>query len=239
MDDVDVTVDPQIPGDEELQRRLEAYADERLRPDPLATARARARVMVEARSPRPLAGTIPEVADHRLTPRSWRPLLGLLAATLALVVAVGGAAAASGPGGALYGARLWLEEVTLPSDPDARAEAELRRIEARFGEAEAAAARGDQGALAAALAAYQSTVDEVLDSAPSELRQGELETVLSKHLVVLNGLLDTAPGPAIKGLRNAIENSGKVIDRLDGPKPGASPPGGGKPSPKPSASPRP
>ncbi len=73
--------------------------------------------------------------------------------------------------------------------------------------------------------------------------------MLSKHLDVLDGLLTTAPPQALDGLRNAIENSGKAIDRLvDGtgptasPKPGgspaASPQGGGKPSPKPNASPQ-
>lgn len=247
MDEMDGTMDPLMPGDEELQRRLEAYAEERLRPDPLARARARARVVAEAAAAPTVGPGRPAPVERPLQSRR-RLLVGLLAASVALVVLVGGAAAMSGPGGALYGARLWFEEVTLPSEPGARAAAELRRIEARFDEVEAATARGDEGALAAALAAYEGTVDEALGSVPAELREQHLEDVLSKHLVLLDGLLETAPAPAIEGLRNAIEKSGKALDRLDERGPDASPggrpsegpgasPGGGRPSTKPDASP--
>jgi hypothetical protein len=43
-----------IPDEEELRQRLAAYADERLRPDPAATAQTRARLIALARSPRPV-----------------------------------------------------------------------------------------------------------------------------------------------------------------------------------------
>jgi len=237
MHEMDGTMDPLNPGDEELQRRLEAYANERLRPDPLATAQARARVLAQARRSAAGAGAPAGTTGGRPGLRRWRPFIGLAAAALALVLLVGGAAAMSEAGGPLYGTRLWLEEVTMPSDPAARAEAELRRIAARFQEMEAAAARGDQGAMNAALAEYQATVDEALGSVPAEMRDEHLQAVLSKHLDVLDGLLKTAPAPAIKGLMNAIENSGKALDRLDDLAPAGSPPGGGKPSVKPDASP--
>jgi hypothetical protein len=238
-------MDPLMPGDEELRRCLEAYADAHLRPDPLATERARAVVMAQARSPRtgsgPAPAALPGAAQASIGPRPdlrrWRPVLGLLAATLALVVVVGGASAMSGPGGPLYGPRLWIEEATMPSDPAARAEAQLRRIEARLADVEAAATRGDQGAIEAAASQYRAALDGALGSVPAEMRDEHLRAVLSKHLAVLDGLLDTAPAPAHKGLQNAIDNSGKAIERLDTLGPGASPPGGGKPSGQPGASP--
>jgi hypothetical protein len=237
MHEMDGMLDPLNPGDEELRRRLEAYADERLRPDALATAQTRARVLAQARRSATAAAAPAAAIGGAPGLRRWRPFIGLAAAALALVLLVGGAAAMSEAGGPLYGTRLWLEEVTMPSDPAARAEAELRRIEARFREMEAAAARGDQSAMDAALTEYQSTVDEALGSVPAEMRDEHLQVVLSKHLDVLDGLLKTAPAPAIKGLENAIEKSGKALDRLDDLAPADSPPGGGKPSPKPDASP--
>jgi hypothetical protein len=235
---MDEHMDPLIPGDEELRRRLAAYADAALRPDPLATARARARVMAVARSrPEPqVSSAVP--AGHRRPSRRWRPVFGLLAASLVLVVVVGGAAAASGPGGILYGARLWLEQVTLPTDASARADAELRRMQARLDEVQVAAAAGDEGALAAALVAYAEAADAALADLPAGSDPNRLETVLARHLAVLDGLLTTAPDAAIKGLQNAIENSGKVIDRIHEGTPAASPKASDKPENSPAASPK-
>ena len=72
--------------------------------------------------------------------RSRRPAMrraaALLAAAVLSLIAVGGALAASGAGGPLYPARVWIENVTLPSDPGARAAAELTRLESRMSELE-------------------------------------------------------------------------------------------------------
>ena len=52
--------------------------------------------------------------------------------TVLSLIAVGGALAASGAGGPLYPARVWIETVALPSDPGARAAAELTRLQSRM-----------------------------------------------------------------------------------------------------------
>src|SRR6185369_9792763 len=94
--------------------------------------------------------------------------MALLAAAVLSLVAVGGALAASGAGGPLYGARIWVETVTLPSDPGARASAELARLESRLAEVQAAVRKGDRVAAAAALAAYQQIADEALAGAGTD-----------------------------------------------------------------------
>ena len=76
-------------GERELARRLEAYAEARLRPDPAAMARVRSAVVAEARRG---SGPIP----FRRRP-AFRFGLALLAAA-ALVVAITGSAFAKDPG---------------------------------------------------------------------------------------------------------------------------------------------
>ena len=71
-------------------------------------------------------------------------MTALLAAAVVLAAAAGTALAAR-PGGALYEQRIWIETLTLPNDPSARAIAELARLDARLREAEDAARAGDFG----------------------------------------------------------------------------------------------
>src|SRR5512135_534597 len=126
----------------ELARRLEAYADARLRPDPAAMARIRSAVVAEARR-----GAEP--VPFRRRP-AFRFGFALLAAA-ALLAAIAGSAFASQAGGPLYGARLWIETVTLPATPSARAEAQIARLDARLQELQTALAAHDGAAAAAAL----------------------------------------------------------------------------------------
>src|SRR2546423_1007474 len=74
----------------------------------------------------------------------WRRAsFALAAATLAGLMLGTSVFAASSAGGPLYGTRLWLETATLPSDANARAAAELQRLQSRLGDTADAAVRGD------------------------------------------------------------------------------------------------
>jgi len=104
--------------DDEMERRLGAYARARLSPDPRAVARVRARIMREAR----LQFEASRIAVHiapalvRQTHRSLfrRVAMPLLAASVWLGIAVG-SISASQAGGPLYTTRLWVENATLPA----------------------------------------------------------------------------------------------------------------------------
>jgi hypothetical protein len=215
-------MNPRGAGGDELARRLEAYAQARLSPDPASVARIRARVMLQARTQLvapPVAAATPEptpIGWGRSARRLRRGAAILLAAALSLG-AMGGAAFAAQPGGPLYGARLWVEAATLPSDPAARTAADLNRLEARLVEVMRATRDGNEDAIAAALAAYQAVVDDALGAAgTNDALLAKLEEVLGKHLTVLNGLLDKVPEQARKGIENAIDKSDNALDKAGG-----------------------
>jgi hypothetical protein len=215
-------------GDIETERLLESYSRARLSPDQATAARIRARVMREAWLTLPAAaagaavGTL-DVEGHaaplRLTNGGSRVLPGLrrgaavlLAAGLALGV-VGGTMAASGPGLPLYGARMWIEEQFLPTTAAARADAELRRLEARLAEASAAASRGDLGGAAAALAEYDQTAAELLSiEGLDQERLEQLEAILARHLAVLTAVAAQVPDQAGTRIDDAIN---RAIDRAN------------------------
>jgi hypothetical protein len=205
--------------DDELARRLEAYARERLSPDPSATTRLRTTVMHEAQ--RRLAPAAPDGASAptpifavRRTRRRGRLVPALLAAALALLALAGGALAAR-PGGPLYEARLALEELLLPPGGDARAAADLGRLEDRLGELVSAASSGDGNGVAAALAAYRELLDETSSAAGgSDVRDAALEAALAHHLDVLKDLLTRVPEQARSGIEQAIERSGKAVEKI-------------------------
>src|SRR4029079_4477165 len=196
-------------GDVRLRRRLEAYAGLGLTPDLTARSRMRARVLAHAHRRGDLVR-----ADAALTvvpQTAWRPAaqpgvrrgrgtaVALVAAALLVGAMAGGAAASAGPGGALYEVRLWIETVSLPSDPSARAVAELSRLGERLREAESAAQGGDEGAAAAALSAYERIMSEasaaVLDSG-DPVAAAALETGLGRNRARLQGLgARNWPGP--------------------------------------------
>ena len=244
-------MNPRTPVDAELQRRLEAYAEARLSPDPAAVARIRARIMREARTQ--LEGAAP-VESHepirigrvRRARGLRRPAALLLAAALSLTVA-GGAALAAQPGGPLYGARLWLEAATLPGAPGPRTEADIKRLGDRVSEIVTAAQTGNGTGVQAALGAYQDIVNDALTAAGTDpTRLTELQDALNHHLTVLQGVLEKVPEQARSGIENAIEKSDNALDKVKehrtgppdkGPGPAASP----KPdrTPKPQKTPKP
>jgi hypothetical protein len=213
-------------GDLEIERRLDRYAQVRLSPAPEVTARIRARVMREARlgfaaqAERVANGSL--LAERAMQRRSRLIRRGgalLLAAGLALGVA-GGALAASQAGGPLYDARVWLEMVTLPSNPSDRADAELARLESRLVELMTAARSGDQSAVAAALVAYQQIADEAVASAAGDVAALErIRFALGQHVAILEGVAATAPDRAREAIEaniaRAIAHNGAAIDRID------------------------
>lgn len=224
------------PMNDELERILAAYAEARLAPDPRATAATRARVIREAEfafvaASEAAAERAARAARRRAGWRRFGVRYGLLAAVLTLSVAFAGVALASEAGDPLYGLRVWLETATLPSGGDARAIAEIERLDARVVELTEAVASGNENAAAAAAAAYRSIVDEaVLGAAGDGKRQMLLEDALSRHVEVLTALLDKVPSSARGSIENAIGESGKAIEKIGGPSTYPSnDPGTGKP----------
>jgi cell division septation protein DedD len=242
----------QDPEDDELTRRLEAYAEARLSPELSATIRMRTRVMAAAHRSAALARAdadradadtaiaVPARADRTRRSHWRRPLTALLAAGLTLGVGVG-TVAASQAGGPLYGARVWAETLTLPSGADARAQAQLERLRDRLAEAAAATAAGDLNAANAALEAYAAIVNEATEGAGEDVSAAAtLETGVRSNIDVLTVLAERfetghgQAGEAIdRAIQRAIDRSGSALDKLHG-NPNVTPPAA-----EPSKSPKP
>jgi hypothetical protein len=225
-------------ADLEVQRRLEDFARGRLTASPASKARSRARVMREARlafadraaqAAAASAATDQVAVAHSTTRRTVVRRGGALLAAAALsLVIVGGAFAASTAGGPLYGARVWLETVTLPAGPVDRATAEVARLETRLSEIRAAVLSGDRAAAAAALSAYEQIADEALAGAGTDNAVIEtLMAALSRHVAVLQGVAAQVPAQAADSIdlniELAISHTDAAIDRiLAGPNGGSN-----------------
>jgi hypothetical protein len=224
-------------NDDELTRRLEAYAQARLSPDLSATIRMRARAMAAAQRHAALAQADADraaavaaqasvVSFERPRRSTWRrPLTALLAAGLTLGIGVSSVAAAQ-PGGPLYGARVWAESLTLPAEADARAHAEVERLNARLAEAAAAAAAGDTNAANAALEAFAGIVNEATQGAGNDVSAAAtLETGVRSNIDVLTVLVDRVPTEAARdAIQRAIDRSDSALDEMHGNAP-TIPPG--------------
>lgn len=239
-------------GDELLRRRLLAYADLRLSPDLTTSSRLRARVMAVAHRhaslaradaaltllPRPAGADGAPPADEmgvaaRAARRSMaqrqgrqRRLAGaVLAASMGAAMAIGGVYAAR-PGGPLYDARLWAEALTLPGDPSARAVAELDRLRERLREIGEASRAGDTAGAMAALAAYESIVEEASASAilaHDDVAAAVLETGVGRNVEVLRALAakvpDTAAAAITRAVDAAIARSADAVERIEASQP--------------------
>lgn len=232
----DVVFDPNDRGSAEVERRLRAYAEERLSPSAAATTRMRAGVMAAAHRRAALmaagatSGAVgsPQAGRAAAGQRTWRrSFIALAAAGLTLGILAGSALAAR-PGGPLYEARLWAEMATLPTEVVARAAAEMERLEARLEEARQASASGDGRAVEAALEAYTKIVLEAAAGGhgdPAAL--AVIEISVTRHVSVLTGLAVSVPPPAQTAIQHALSSSSKVLDDID--RPPANGGGGGGP----------
>ncbi len=218
-----------IGADLELEQRLDRYAQVRLTPSAASVARTRARVMREARlgfaamaEPRP---AVPVVEfGGPIARRNRRKVLrragGLLVAAALSLGVVGGAMAASRAGGPLYDTRVWLEALTLPSDPGGRADGEVARLEARLEEVLVAARSGDPAAVDAALDAYESIAAEAVAGAGANVAALEvLRQALDRHVAVLQLIAAKVPSQARdaieRNIDRAIERNGATLERID------------------------
>src|SRR6266550_610212 len=223
-------------GTIELGRRLEAFAHARLSPDPRLTARTRARVLREARlsfeAARIAVHVAPAIAASNRSMRS-RLVMPFLAAALWVGIAVGSISAAQA-GGPLYSTRMWVESALLPSDPTARTDAELDRMDARLAEAVTGAARGDRLAVSASLDAYFLIADDAIaGSANDPGLEARVAKALNQHQDVLALIAarladkgNTTASDAIeRNIERAIEHNATVILNIGSP--GGSQGGGG------------
>jgi hypothetical protein len=223
-----------------VRERLKAYSDAHLAPDPAAVVRARLRVMAEAQarlSPATVSAERNQPIPFRPRRAGWarrRTFAALLAASLSLVLAAGATLAAE-PGGPLYGVRLWVETVSLPSDPAARAEADLSRLDARMEEALRAAAAGNEAGVGAAMAAYRDILDDAIAAAGDKpTAAGDLKAAVDRQLAVLRGLLDKVPPQARDSIQRVIDKQSETVKPVAGPeKPKPTKTPTAQPTPKP------
>jgi hypothetical protein len=208
-----VTID-EHPGSQELGAFLDAYASARLAPRQVAVARIRASLVEEARvrSHRTRMDRGAAMARRRVARRASA---GLMAAALVIGGAVS-VSAASTPGGPLYGVRLWVETATLPVSADARALVLIRQLDNRAAEIEQAARSGDSNAVAAAAEAYGDAVRAALGEAGTNTdRLTYLESVIGKHVAVLETLTSSVPQRAQAGLGRALSSSQHAVEQIN------------------------
>jgi len=211
MDDMTDSIDPGLA----VARRLEAYADLRLSPSVAATTRMRTSVMNDAQRRAALIQADPMRVAARPVRSPWRrPVAALLAASLAVGILAGTAFAAK-PGGPLYAASLWIEMANLPTDPVARAAAEVSRLEERLLEAQQASRDGNGPAVQAALAAYSTIVADASEASTGDpAESAALEATVTRHISVLTLLVDSVPAPARAAVEHALSSSTKVVDDI-------------------------
>lgn len=239
--------EPIEPMDDEIERILAAYADAHLEPDPQRTAATRARVLREAEfafaaARDAAAARAAHAAVRRARWGRFGVRYGVLAAVLSLSVVFAGATLASEAGDPLYGVRVWWENAMLPAGGDARAIAEIDRLDTRVVELTAAVESGDGRGAAAAAAAYQAIVEEaVRGAAGDDHRAMQLEDALARHVVVLTALLDKVPDSARDAIEHALGQSGKAIEKIGTPPEpdGGEAPGKAGKSPRPDRTPKP
>ena len=211
------------PADLEIYRRLDAFAQVRLTPDAAAMARIRTALMgqalalADARSaaltaPTPLPVALPERPAIAFPRPQRRAAAAVLAACL--VVGIGaGSVAASQAGGPLYGPRMWIEEATLPSDPMARANAQIARLDARLQEVRVASGSGNVGAAEAALEAYAVIMADLdAQAAANGAIAAMVDDDMARRQVVLMGLLDEVPAQAQDAIQHALQQGANAID---------------------------
>ena len=218
-------------ANDRLEDLLEAYASVRLAPARPVLARIRSNVLAEANAraaaqrlsfaPPPPAPPVARFSVARLSlariPQA-RPALAIVF-SVSLSLAIGTAVVAAPPGSALYNARLSIEAAMMPSvgDLDARLAAYEEQFDRRLAEADAAIARGDESALAAALAAYQQEVtNAVAEIGDGNDRLAQFEAVLARRIATLQELSVRLPTDVARAnaVNHAIAASEKAVAKL-------------------------
>jgi len=206
-----------------LEDLLDAYSDARLAPKSAVLARIRANVVAEAAALRATAAAENRLrlVESRASTSAWSRLgtrfarasfaLGF-AALLTLGTSI--AVLAAPAGSPFYNARVFIETVMLPIQPEARFEGREKLLQERLAEAQGAAARGDVDALAAALAAYQAEVDAATADAGTDATWlAHLQDMLAQHTATLTQLATSLPDEA--SIEHAIDASSKAITRIE------------------------
>jgi len=214
------------PGDIEMYRRLDAFAQMRLAPDAAAMARIRSALMGQA-----LAMADARAASLALPMQQpaivvERPSLSALrmpvtrgsAAFLAACLTLGivaGSVTASAAGGPLYGPRLWLEEANLPSAPLAHANGQLDRLDARLEEIRVAVTSGNAGATEAALVAYTGILEDLETQALADPAVADqVLDDIARRQVVLTALLGKVPPQAQDALEQALQQGANAVEAI-------------------------
>ncbi|HEY5628029.1 MAG TPA: hypothetical protein VIR16_00830 [Candidatus Limnocylindrales bacterium] len=214
-------IEPQ--AGETLERAMARYARLRLEPSTAQARRARAAVMeaawrsrLQSESEARRTGRRSVAAGRRWIPFStWnlrRISLAASAAVFAGLLLGTSVFAASRAGGPLYGARIALEDVTLPADPASRLQAQIANAQVRLAEAYDAESRNDQVALTAALSAY--SVDATTLAETTGPGTAQALAAVEQHRDVLLALIQQANAEALPGLNQALASSDKAIELL-------------------------
>jgi hypothetical protein len=214
----------------ELASLLERYAAA-LTPSDRQRSELRAAVL-QAAADRASAGAGDPARARRRT-RPW----ALAGALLAVLLAAGTVAAAqSGPGQPFYHLRLAIESLTLPAQGSARVDALLGQLDTRLAEARAASQHGSEPAVQDAVQAYLDALSQLTASGSSAADVAAVQSQLERHTATLQSILQTAPAPAKTGLQQALDQTVRAQQAVQGhasgppvptahPTPPATPPG--------------
>lgn len=217
--------DPADPGNLEVARRLDAYADARLTPSADATVRTRAAVMSAAHRQAALAdaGTAAAVSAATAAaaapppPRTWLRAIVAVAAIVLTVAVVVGATKGTDPGAPFYPTRVGVEAVNLPGDLAARASAQVTRLESRLREANLSASAQDSPAVQAAMTAYVEILVATETDAHGDPRATSIIIVnVTRYVTDLDALAAKAPAPARPSVAEAKAKSQSVLADLGG-----------------------
>jgi hypothetical protein len=217
---------PDLVALDEVEDLLDAYAEARLTPRSAVLARMRKAVMTEAAAyaairaaERRQSEVAAAVENGTPGGRSWFPRLTLaafarpafaLGFAFLLALGTGTAVTAAPPGSPFYNTRVALEALFLPTQIDARFASHEQHLAERLVEAEAAAARGDAEALAAALAAYQAEIDQTFaDIGDDYGRLAHFQAILEQHVAKLTALSLRLPTEVARD--NAAEHAEQAV----------------------------
>lgn len=220
----------QTANDRELEALLDRYASTL---DPSDRQRSDLRTAtLQAAAARRSAGAV----ERARPPRRARPwaLAGAMAAVL--VVAGTVAAAESGPGQPFYHLRLAIESLTLPAQGSARVDALLGQLDTRLSEASAASQRGSEPAVRDAVQAYLDVLAQLTANGTPSADSSIVQEQLQRHSATLQSILQNAPAPAKTGLQQALDQTVRAQQAVQGhatgapaptahPTPPATPPG--------------